>query len=903
MYKNMIYSLRFYLILTTLLLVGSFFVPQIAGATVADYQTITLSSGWNIISTPKVLSSHQFSVAETSDNFDIYLLDPTSPSGWQTMQGAGQTEFQPLFAYFINNKTEQTQTLILNYNFDLTPAQRLFQRTLHAGWNAIGIASPSYALSQGSTSSDTNNPSNILSSITGSVGQVVDFTNGNTSLDSPAINSTWLSKTASDVNNLNDFRELKGYGVFITSSTDNYIGSQNLDLTPTPSTTIAITQKSDSPSGNVVNNTSNAVLARYTLTVTGEPIKISTLRVAVNCPTINNVGLRNGALYADGVQIGSTQTLNCTFTGSGYTNFSLGSSLIVNPSSPVALDVKADIYATGATALVAGTDSITAKLINQPDNAQGQTSFTTLDAPSADVDGNTLQVVAGGITLSKYSAYADQTAVAPLTNFKLAHFTLTANQNEAVNISTIEADLNSVSSSTTNLYVKYGTNTTSVKATAGTTNNWSINYQLTAGATIDVMVYGDISSSAPVTGVASVLISGTTASSATSVNTNNNSVLSGQTITFTTGSISSQTDGSTPMAEAVSGNQEVVAAKFKFVAQYDSYTITEAKITVNNNNGAVISSAVLKDGSTVLATVSYDSTNNQFYVTGLNIAVTANTSKVLTVDLSLVTPSADNSTTGKNIKISLSYFKALNSQGSVSTDNNIRVANDLYVYKTIPTFTSVAVSGQGTNLAASSSTSLYSFTVSADSKGPVSLKQLKFPITISDNNESQIAFLNTFKFFKGSTDITSEATIRETSGIDLTSTTSMGSGTAIVIFNTEEVIPAGESRTYTLKAIPQGFTAAYSTNAADSVATTLQGDSLSSSDAGLYYLSAASNTGLQTLYTSANHGGGGTAENIIWSDNSATSHDYNYNSSSADWFNGYLINNLPLTTFGITAGI
>ena len=110
------------------------------------YQLINLESGWNIISTPKVLSSHEFSVTETSDNFDIYLLDSSSISGWQTMQEAGQTEFQPLYAYFINNKTSQDQSLKLNYNFNLSPEQRLFQRTLSSGWNAIGIALPDKTL-------------------------------------------------------------------------------------------------------------------------------------------------------------------------------------------------------------------------------------------------------------------------------------------------------------------------------------------------------------------------------------------------------------------------------------------------------------------------------------------------------------------------------------------------------------------------------------------------------------------------------------------------------------------------------------------------------------------------------------------------------------------------------------
>jgi hypothetical protein len=87
-----------------------------ARAATATNQTILLLPGWNIISTPKVLDSHTFSVAETSDNFDIYALDPSKTSGWATLADLGQTEFTPLYGYFINNKTGTNQTLTLNYS-------------------------------------------------------------------------------------------------------------------------------------------------------------------------------------------------------------------------------------------------------------------------------------------------------------------------------------------------------------------------------------------------------------------------------------------------------------------------------------------------------------------------------------------------------------------------------------------------------------------------------------------------------------------------------------------------------------------------------------------------------------------------------------------------------------------
>ncbi|OHA62431.1 MAG: hypothetical protein A2117_01270, partial [Candidatus Wildermuthbacteria bacterium GWA2_46_15] len=195
----------------------------------APYQVINLGPGWNIVSTPRVLSSHEFSVAETSNNLGIYLLNPNSISGWQTMQEAGQSEFQPLFAYFINNKTNQVQTLKLKYDFNLSPGQRLFQRILNGGWNAIGVASPDYALQKGAANIDTNNISKILSSAVNSVSQVIDFTADQSSLDSVKIGDTWSVKVASEANNLNDFRELKGYGVFVTETTDDYHGSQNIN--------------------------------------------------------------------------------------------------------------------------------------------------------------------------------------------------------------------------------------------------------------------------------------------------------------------------------------------------------------------------------------------------------------------------------------------------------------------------------------------------------------------------------------------------------------------------------------------------------------------------------------------------------------------------------------------------
>ena len=320
-------------------------IPSFVKASDVNSQTVMLSKGWNIISTPKVLSSHTFSATETSANFDIYLLNPTSTSGWQTMSGAGQTEFQPLFAYFINNKTLATQTLQLNYNFNLSPAQQLFQRTLQLGWNTVGIAS-SYALSQGSPSStDTNNPSNILSSVSNAIGQVIDFTNGNTNFDSPAISNTWLSKTVADANSLNDFRELKGYGVFVTSATNNYAGSENLQVTS--GVAPAITLNGDSTINLAVGDSYTDAGATANDSLDGN---ITSKIVVVNPVDTSTVGTYHITYNVTDSSGNSAQQVTRTINVLGHGVLSL----VTDSSNPLGNNVveNTNQTATGVTALV-----------------------------------------------------------------------------------------------------------------------------------------------------------------------------------------------------------------------------------------------------------------------------------------------------------------------------------------------------------------------------------------------------------------------------------------------------------------------------------------------------------------------------------------------------------------------
>ncbi|MCX6722528.1 MAG: hypothetical protein NT094_00475 [Candidatus Staskawiczbacteria bacterium] len=713
----------------------------------------------------------------------------------------------------------------------------------------------------------------------------------------------------------------------------------------------------DSPSGNVVNGASSQVLARYTLKANGERVKVDNLKVyaafsnttgtsgsvAGDCTTTGTtcVGggaswptLRNAALYANGVQIGNT--FNLSTSSANPNTVSLGSSLIIDPSTPVTLELRADIYDNaGSINDVDATDTITAYLVAGSGNGMGQVSSASVSVPTAAIAGNALTVAAGGLTLSKYTAYTNQTVVVPVTAMKLGHFTLTAGTTEAVNLSTIGVSTTTLATYTTNLYVKIGTLTTSSKtslaadsaanATTGA-NTWAINYSIPAGQTVDVMVYGDVNSLKPAgtSGTVSVAVSGTTASSATAACAGYTSVcstaytLAGQTITFGAGSMTATIDGTTPVEGVIAGNQSIIGAKFKVTASNDSYTITEAKVNIASNGDMVVQNAILTDG-----TNSYTATFNgtTFYFTGMNVPVAANTTKVLTANLLLSTPITDGTTitTGKAVTLTLYGLKALNSQGVVKADGTgiagsgitltSGAGSALYVYKTVPTFTVGTVAGQSTNLSSGSQATLYNFTVGADAKGPVALKQIKFTTTIT-SARSGYPTLDTFKFFRGSTDITGSVRIQTAAGVTLEdSTTSIATGaarTVVVTFNTEETISAGAINAYTLKASPTGF-AYSSTYGGDSASTKILVDAASTTN---QYLYGASDTAVQQLQTKT--GTPVSTYNVIWSDNSASGtdayssvigHDYTATTgvaSSSDWFSAFDILNLPLDPIGVS---
>ncbi len=706
-----------------------------------------------------------------------------------------------------------------------------------------------------------------------------------------------------------------GVGVLPTANSATFSarasGTQTIDTG-----SLTVTKASGSPSGEVTSGASNVVLAKYTLEAAGEKMKVESLRVRIDEDDADTAyTLRSGMLFANGVQVGSTAAIaGDTDATQAYTEFTFGSSLIVEPGKPVTLEVRADIFDNDGANNVGNGDTIQVELFAGANNVQRMTSAGYGTYPAAAVEGNTLTVAQSSVTVAKNTAYNDHTSVAPKTAYKIGSFTLTANTSEAANLTSVSLDLDSVadaadaSDDLTNLYFTIakssgGTpeHTSAIKTSVtDTANSWAFSYTLDAGSTVWLDVYANVASTitdgdgTADTMRADLTVSGTGASSGVAVSP---AEVNGQTVTWGAGSFSTALDGSAPLNRIVAANQEVTAATYKLTATNETYTVKEVQVKVAS---ATVASAVatvkLYDGSTLLGTAPLAQSNNTAALfTGLNLAIPANSNKVLTAKLVLGEVGTGKGTSQVNAALTLDSVKYADSQGVETTDANDRAGNEVYVYKTTPTVAHVDLTN-GT-LVNGQATDVYKFTVSADAKGPVALKQLKLNVTWSDGGTADTLELESLKLYRDGVDITDNVTLQDEDGNSVEGTNGLlqDDGTLVVSWSTEETVAAGATQTYTVRATPQNFRMTGADTSGDSVSLYLLGDT-THNGTGLFLNAGTAATTIHKLHTSAAAGdAAATNHNLIWSDNSATSHVSDVGATSTgDWANGYKVLSLDL---------
>lgn len=223
---------------------------------------------------------------------------------------------------------------------------------------------------------------------------------------------------------------------------------------------------------------------------------------------------------------------------------------------------------------------------------------------------------------------------------------------------------------------------------------------------------------------------------------------------------------------------------------------------------------------------------------------------------------------------------------------------------------------------------LYKFKVTADSAGPATIKALTYQVFITDSSTTtnSAADLTNFTFLKdtgsGFVDITSTSQITSISvdggsnyldpPLTLEATNFIENNTSTwvqVTFNQtpvtggEQTIDANATIIYLLRAeAGTGFT----TN--DAISVSLLGDTSAPTTNAFYLNDVDTGTGVEQIIALQTDAGATDWADVefIWSDKSVLNHLSSFDdtgvteTSSADWTNGYLVKNFPVSSFGLT---
>lgn len=497
--------------------------------------------------------------------------------------------------------------------------------------------------------------------------------------------------------------------------------------------TMTIVKATDSPSGNVTDGASSVVLGKYTITAYGEAQKIETIKAGFSSSDASVGSLRNGRIMVNGVQYGSTATLASSTPGG--TSFTLN--YTVQPGVPVTLEVLADLYDNDANGnQLSNSDTVTVSILTGSSNVQKLTSLAYSNVPTTSVAASAITDVTGSVTLSKNNNYTTQTIPQPQTGYLLGSFNLVGSTSEDANITSFNINLGASSTSLANLNnvslkingAMFGT----VKGTVSTTSassTYSGFYTLAKNSTVTVNVYADIPSVSVPNGsdsfVVQIDVAGTSASSSSSIS----SWATGQTISVGNASLAVAQDPSTPVAALTSGNQTPTVAAFKFTSSNDQYVISDITLSVATNT--TVSSLSLWDGATQVGTA-LPLSNSSSTFSGLNWVIPANSTKILTIKAALSPVGSGAGASGEQVQVTLhSYKNAPSSTGTYTTTTSGAVTgNVMYVYKTVPTITNVALP---TSVLSAGTNTLAKFTINSGGSGTIGWAKLGFTITTSTN--------------------------------------------------------------------------------------------------------------------------------------------------------------------------
>lgn len=644
-------------------------------------------------------------------------------------------------------------------------------------------------------------------------------------------------------------------------------------------------------------------------TVSGT-VGTTTPTISGGCTVNLNCALNNVSLYWNGAQVGT----NINWSGTGALPFNLGSSLVVPAGTPGILQVRADLQNASGADYTAG--EVDATLNAGTSNYQGLTSLNTGSTSVA--TGQTLSIGGSTGTLSvNTSLSSGNSELSNSTAQRIGSYVVQAGSAEGLRLTSATVSFGSTNNDLTsngltftylnNLKVVIsncsGSTYTASPVQPATSNNFSLSCNLAANSSATIDVYADIGNhTGSITTSMSLLGQGQTSNTTFYGNIGDVSgglPLVGQEVIVSAGGMNTPSLGASAAVSALvaSAVQPTVgpatAAAYNFVSTVGTSNIQELWVSVNKTDGTYYTSSatapvtqitvsgpgVNGTTSTATAPVVYTSTGGVAHVTGLAIQIpVGNAGQDIAITPTYNFVGTNGLTTGDGVELGLIEYKfqagqTVTDSGLIGIGGTTTYANDVsFPTSVTPIFSnpmvvvasypvvanSNGIVGVSSGATMGAGMQVLQFTITANSSGPVRVKQ----IGATENYSGTLthASAETVKIYN----VSNPSTILN--GASGQTTINMSaSGTQFgILFSTPEVIAAGTSKTYTVTVDTSGLSTIGNSFRLDLTNT---GDTF---------------TTLATL---------GAQTGMLWNDATVTGQG----TGAETFLNGYLVQNLPVT--------
>lgn len=676
---------------------------------------------------------------------------------------------------------------------------------------------------------------------------------------------------------------------------------------------ITVTKATSVAAQNIAENVANQPLGGFIVETKGEPISANNLifhfqitGTGGQVADITNISLvdENGTVVA-GPADGSGAAVSGTVTLSDTVTFPVGTKTYTLKGK-LGTD-----FANNQTVVASTTPS------SDWSNVTGQTTGNSISGTSITssvVSGNTMTVKAAAITLSVSTNPVAQTVVSGAQAFTFANYIFDATASgEDIKFSTLPLEYNTSGGTATNinnciLYdgstaLNTGSNVinpsaagsstsftfdTGLTISKGTTKTITLKCNIVAGLTSGVYSWGYDSSASP---TATGLTSGSSLTDTAGITETDGAgqlmtIASAGTLTVTTNTAQS------PAANAVAsaGSTGVTLGVINFTSANEAINLTKLGLRLTNTASSSVNDLIqltLWDGSTqvgslVLTGTTGTSTLSQDFI------IPKDETKSLTVKADLAEIGTAKTGT-QGALIAVNYIGAGNADGtgqsSGTTISSTSGATSLAGVRMFRTFPTVArLTGLDSVLSGTTDETVHGFSITADSKGKLSLYKLSFNVSTTGvtADSLNVYAYNSYSSGVFSSPVSGMGSDGKMLNTDLDLETRWASGTTDL-----EVYPQTTAAASTTIEIPAGSTMYFKVVATvtgvatgDSMTVKLRGDNAY----------PQLNTLMSDYTIVENNAGGTNTNNFIWSPRATTT---TAALSDLDWINGYHVPTLP----------